>query len=173
MAALSLRRERDIPGFIAAFTGSQRYILDYLIEEVLMRQPAEVQDFLVKTSVLERLSAPLCDIVTGGTDSRSVLAGIERANLFIVPLDESREWYRYEHLFTELLRHQLEISTDTKGVSELHQRASRWYQDNGFPNDAIQHSLAARDWERAMSLIYDMSERQKKTGEMVTLLGWL
>jgi LuxR family transcriptional regulator, maltose regulon positive regulatory protein len=173
MAALSLRRQRDVSGFIAAFTGSQRYIMDYLIEEVLRQQPGEVQDFLLQTSVLERLTAPLCDAVTGRTDSRAMLINLERANLFIVPLDESREWYRYEHLFTELLRHQLEISSGTKEVSGWHQRASRWYRDNGLPADAIQHCLTAQDWERAMDLIYEESERRKKTGEMVTLLNWL
>jgi len=173
MAALSLRRERDIPGFIAAFTGSQRYIMDYLIEEVLRQQPEEVQDFLLKTSVLEKLTAPLCNAITGRTDSRSMLPNIERSNLFIVPLDESREWYRYEHLFAELLRHQLEISPGTDGVAGLHRLASRWYQDNGFPVDAIHHSLAASDWGTALGLLYDASERSKKTGELVTLLNWL
>lgn len=173
MAALSLRRQQDIPGFIAAFTGSQRYIMDYLIEEVLQQQSKEVQDFLLKTSVLGRLTAPLCDALNGRTDSHDMLLNLERANLFIVPLDESREWYRYEHLFAELLCHQLEIASGTRAVTGLHQQASQWYQDNGFLDDAINHALAARDWERAMSLIYDVSERQKKTGEMATLLNWL
>lgn len=173
MAALSLRRQQDIPGFIAAFTGSQRYIMDYLIEEVLQQQSKEVQDFLLKTSVLGRLTAPLCDALTGRTDSRDMLPNLERANLFIVPLDESREWYRYEHLFAELLCHQLETASGTGVVAELHQQASQWYQDNGFLYDAVNHALATRDWERAMSLIYDVSEQQKKTGEMATLLNWL
>jgi LuxR family maltose regulon positive regulatory protein len=173
MAALSMGRQKDIPRFIAAFTGSQRYIMDYLIEEVLQQQSKDIQDFLLKTSVLERLTGSLCDAVTGRTDSQDMLLNLERANLFIVPLDESRKWYRYEHLFAELLRHQLEIVSETRAITELHQQASQWYQDNGFPDDAINHSLAALDWEMAMSLIYDMSERQKKTGEMVTLLNWL
>jgi LuxR family maltose regulon positive regulatory protein len=173
MAALSMRKQKDTPRFIAIFTGSQRYIMDYLIEEVLQQQSKDVQDFLLKTSVLERLTASLCDAVTGRTDSQTMLLNLEQANLFIVPLDESREWYRYEHLFAELLHHQLEMSSGTRAVMELHQQASQWYQDNGFLNDAINHALAAQDWEMAMSLIYDMSERQKKTGEMVTLLNWL
>jgi len=173
MAALSLRRQQDIPGFIAAFTGSQRYIMDYLIEEVLQQQPKEVQDFLLKTSVLGRLTASLCDALTGRTDSHDMLLNLEHANLFIVPLDESREWYRYEHLFAELLCHQLEIASGTRAVAGLHQQASQWYQDNGFLDDAINHALAARDWEKAVSLLSEVSELQKKTGEMSTLLNWL
>ncbi len=173
MAALSMRHQKDIPGFIAAFTGSQRYIMDYLIEEVLQQQESDVHDFLLKTSVLERLTASSCDAITGRTDSQTMLRDLERANLFVVPLDESREWYRYEHLFAELLRHQLEKASGVKAITELHRQASRWYQDNGFPDDAINHSLAARDWEKAIALIADVSEKQKQTGEMATLLKWL
>ncbi len=173
MAALSLGQQEDVSAFIAAFTGSQRYIMDYLIEEVLQQQSNELQDFLLKTSVLERLTAPLCDAVTGGTDSQTMLPHLERANLFLVPLDESGEWYRYEHLFAELLRHRLDMVSGKKVVADLHQRASDWYQSRGLLPEAINHSLAAQDWERAMSLLSDVSERQKQTGEMTTLLGWL
>ena len=173
MAALSLGQQEDVPAFIAAFTGSQRYIMDYLIEEVLQLQTNEVQDFLLKTSVLERLTAPLCDAVTGRTDGRTMLQQLERANLFVVPLDEPRQWYRYEHLFAELLRHQLHVVSGKKVVADLHRRASDWYERSGLFYEAINHSLAAQDWERAMSLLSDVSERQKQTGEMTTLLGWL
>ncbi len=173
MAALSMGRPEDISEFIDGFAGSQRYVIDFPVEEVLQQQSGDVVDFLLKTSVLEKLTAPLCDAVTGRTDSQALLPTLERANLFLVPLDESREWYRYEHLFAELLRHQAERANGHEAISELHRRASRWFERSGFLNEAIDHSLAARDWEAAASLILDVSERQKQTGEMVTLLGWL
>lgn len=147
--------------------------MDYLIDEVLKQQSEDIQDFLLQTSVLERLTAPLCDSVTGRSDSQDMLSKLERANLFIVPLDESRHWYRYHHLFAELLRHRLEMVPGTKEVPLLHQRASRWYADNNFPDDAIHHALAARDWERAMRLIYDQSEARFYRVELNTLLRWL
>jgi len=153
MAALSMGRQKDIPEFIVSFTGSQRYIMDYLIEEVLQKQTRDVKDFLLKTAVLKKLTARLCDYVTGGSNSQDVLVNLERANLFIIALDESREWYRYEHLFAELLRHQLERAAGTAAVKELHQIAARWYEKTGLLEDAIQHALAAQDWERAMRLI--------------------
>jgi LuxR family maltose regulon positive regulatory protein len=172
MAMLSMRGEKDIPGFISSFTGSQRYIIDYLIEEVLKKQPDEVQDFLLRTSVLERLSGPLCDTVTGRNDSLEKLANLERDNLFIVPLDESRQWYRYEHLFTDLLRHRLETKNGAEEVAELHRRASWWYEDNQFPEEAIRHALAAQDWEKAMKLIAYPFMGMPRWGT-VTTLNWL
>jgi len=173
MAALSMGPREDISEFIAGFAGSQRYIMDYLVEEVLQQQSGDAVDFLLKTSVLEKLTAPLCDAVTGRNDSQTLLPALERENLFLVPLDDAREWYRYEHLFVDLLRHQLAKLRGDETVTELHRRASRWYGRSGFPNEAVDHSLAARDWETAVSLILDLSERQRQTGEMVTLLGWL
>ncbi len=153
MAVLSLHGEKDALSFISSFTGSQRYIMDYLIEEVLQRQPAGVRDFLLKTSVLERLSGPLCDAVTGGDNSREVLLGLEKNKLFIVPLDASREWYRYEHLFADLLRHRLQSEYGKETVRELQARASRWYGGNGYQANAIDHALAAGDWDRALDLL--------------------
>jgi len=173
MAALSLGQQEDISEFVAGFAGSQRYIMDYLVGEVLQQQPSDVLDFLLKTSVLERLTAPLCDAVTGRDDSQTLLPSLERENLFLVPLDDGSEWYRYEHLFADLLRHQLVRLRGEETVLELHRRASRWYGRSGFPHEAIGHSLAARDWGTATSLILDVSERQRQTGEMVTLLAWL
>ena len=120
MAALAMRREKDILAFIAGFTDSQRYIMDYLVDEVLQRQPDEVRDFLLKTSMLERLSAPLCDYVTGHGGGREMLVRLEQANLFVVALDQSREWYRYHHLFAELLRHQFEVMSGAEEVMALH-----------------------------------------------------
>ncbi len=173
MAVLSMQGRKDIPGFIKAFTGSNRYILDYLIEEVFQRQPADVQDFLLKTSILEQLTAPLCDFVTERDDSRKILPVLERANLFIVPLDESRQWYRYQRLFADLLQHQLDIVSGMKDVSLIHARASEWYEANGFPADAIHHAITAQDWERAATLVHNASETLLKRGEVTTLLGWI
>jgi len=172
MAALSMQRQKDIPGFIAAFTGSHRYILDYLIEEVFQRQPAGVQDFLLKTSILDRFTAPLCDAVAERDDSREVLLALEQANLFIVPLDESRRWYRYHRLFADLLRHRLDMVCGSKQVALLHARASQWYETESFATDAVHHALAGSDWERAATLILDVGETMLKRGEVMTLLGW-
>ena len=173
MAALSMRGQKDIPGFIASFTGNQRYVMDYLMEEVLQKQTQEVRDFLLKTSVLERLSGPLCDAVTGRKDGKDILLNLEHAHLFIVPLDESRRWYRYEHLFTDLLKHQCETVYGKEKVSELHRQASQWYEDNSLPDEAIHHALEAKDWQRAMRLIYARCEILRKRAEFNTLLGWL
>jgi len=172
MAALSIRVQKDVPGFIAAFTGSQRYVMDYLMEEVLQKQSHQVCDFLMKTSVLERLTGPLCDALTGRRDSQDILLNLERGHLFIVPLDETRQWYRYEHLFADLLRHQCETAYGTERVAALQRRASQWHEDNDLPDEAIRHALAARDWERAMGLIYAHYEGRRKRGEFDTLLGW-
>jgi LuxR family maltose regulon positive regulatory protein len=173
MAALSMQGRKDVLGFIATFTGSHRYILDYLIEEVLQQQPADIQDFLLKTSLLDRLTPPLCDAVTGRSDSHKILLALERANLFIVPLDESRQWYRYEHLFADLLQHQLGVVSGAKDVSILHARASQWHEINGFPADAVHHAIAAQDWERAVTLIRDASDTLMRHGEVTTLLSWI
>jgi LuxR family transcriptional regulator, maltose regulon positive regulatory protein len=173
MAALSMGQQQDVSGFIRSFAGSQHYVMDYLIEEVLQRQTGDVQDFLLKTSVLEKLTAPLCDEVTGRTDSRELLPALERANLLLVPLDESRQWFRYQHLFAELLRHQLAKAAGEDEVAELHRRASGWYKANGFLREAIDHALAARDWDAAAALIDEAGGRCFQTGEMVTLCAWL
>jgi LuxR family maltose regulon positive regulatory protein len=172
MAALSVRGQRDIQSFISGFTGSQRYVMDYLVEEVLKRQTGEVRDFLLKTSVVERMTASLCDFLTGGSRSRDMLVELDRANMFLVPLDESRQWYRYHHLFGDLLRHQLAANRGADEVTRLHQQASQWYEDNRLPDDAIHHALATRDWERGMNLIAAESESRLKRGEWNTLLGW-
>ena len=173
MAALSLRHQKDIPGFIASFAGSQRYIMDYLMEEVLRQQSQEVQDFLLKTSVLERLTAPLCDAVTGRKDSLDMLPLLERSHLFIVPLDESRQWYRYEHLFADILRHQLEVTFGVEKVAGLNRLASQWYEEHKFPDDAMHHAREAKDWERVVRLIKEQQLGKMQRGEFVTLLNWL
>lgn len=172
LAALSMRGRKDLSAFIEAFTGSSHYVLDYLIEEVFKQQPVDVQDFLLKTAILDRLSGPLCDVVADRTDSRSLLEQLEHANLFIVPLDQSCTWYRYHNLFAELLRLRLH-STDTLSEKVLHSRASRWFATEGLIPEAIHHALAASDWESAAELIQDSSVMLLGRGELVTLLGWL
>jgi len=167
-----MNEQKDLPGFIAAFTGSQRYIMDYLVEEVLQKQTKEIRDFLLKTSVLERLSAPLCDAVTGEKGSQDILFELERGHLFILPLDESRHWYRYEHLFADLLRHQCETAYGTEQVTVLHRQAGKWYEDNNLYDDSIHHTLASRDWDTATRLIYEYGSRNWMRGENVTFLNW-
>jgi LuxR family transcriptional regulator, maltose regulon positive regulatory protein len=172
MAALSLQGEPDVKGFIRSFTGSQRYILDYLMEEVLSKQPAAMQEFLLQTSILDRLAAPLCDAVTDRHDSFDLLRRLEVANVFLVPLDADRQWYRYHHLFAELLRHRLQVS-DALAEAVLHRRASQWFEQNGHPLEAIHHALAAADWDGAARLIHLETSGMLKRGELTTLLGWL
>jgi LuxR family transcriptional regulator, maltose regulon positive regulatory protein len=171
LLALSLRGRADARQLIQSFAGSDRYILDYLTDEVFRRQSPDVQDFLLKTSILDRLSAPLCDAVAEREDSRTRLPALEHANLFVVPLDPAREWYRYHHLFADLLQHRLKVESP-RAVPQLHQRASQWYAAHGFRDDAIHHALAAADWERAAELISLACDDLLKRGETVTLLKW-
>jgi len=183
MAALALQgrlvsREPASPrggasAFIADFTGDDRYVMDYLVEEVLRRQPEAVQMFLLQTSLLERLSAPLCDAVMAQTGSQAMLEALERNNLFIFPLDNRREWYRYHHLFAELLRHRLRRQTAPAEVAELHRRASGWYEANGLIAEAIEHALKAPDAERAVRLIEHNAMETLRRNELETLLKWL
>jgi LuxR family maltose regulon positive regulatory protein len=165
--------------FIQAFTGSDRYILDFLLEEVLQRQPARVQTFLLHTAVLERLTGPLCDAVLaasrkeiGQQAGQETLEQLERANLFIVPLDNERRWYRYHRLFADLLRKRLG-QTHPDLVPVLHRRASAWYQENGLIPEAVDHALAAGDFERAADLIAARAEASLMHSEIGTLLRWL
>jgi LuxR family maltose regulon positive regulatory protein len=148
LAALSMQGREDVAGFIRAFAGDDRYIVDYLVEEVLQRQPDDLKTFLLQTSILDRLSGPLGDAVTGRQDSKRVLDALERGNLFIVPLDDKRHWFRYHQLFADVLRaHANEESPDELPV--LHQRASEWYERNGLQPDAVRHAFAAQDFPRA------------------------
>jgi LuxR family transcriptional regulator, maltose regulon positive regulatory protein len=144
MAALSMQGRDDMTAFIRSFSGSHRFVLDYLVEEVLDRQPAEIQEFLLKTSILDRLTASLCEAVTGKKDCQTVLTQLERANLFLVPLDDERRWYRYHHLFAELLLKRLK-QNQPDHIVELHQRACKWYSENSFLSEAIDHALDAGD----------------------------
>ena len=144
LAALSLRGHADPAGFVAAFSGSHRFVLDYLADEVLDGQPSEVRAFLLETSVLERLSGELCDAVTGRAGSQAMLAGIERAGLFLVPLDEVRGWWRYHHLFADLLRARLQAEQPGR-VQALHRAAAAWCEEHDLADDAVRHALAAGD----------------------------
>jgi LuxR family maltose regulon positive regulatory protein len=153
MAAISLRGREDVAAFVAAFAGSHRYIFDYLLEQVLNRQDPAVREFLLQTSVLEGLAAPLCDAVVGtnGT-AQAMLDTLDRANLFLVPLDDERGWYRYHHLFSDLLR--LVLEQTHPGLSaELHRRACRWYEGQGMLPEALHHGLAAGDMELVANIV--------------------
>ena len=172
MAALSLQGRDDAPTFIQAFRGSHRFILDYLVEEVLDRQPGDVQDFLHQTAVLDRLTAPLCDSLTGRADSQAVLTRLERANLFLVPLDDERRWYRYHHLFADLLRSRLERSQPGQ-VAVLHRRASAWYEERGLLVEAVTHALAAHDVERVARLAEENVLGMMEHGNLGVLVEWL
>jgi LuxR family maltose regulon positive regulatory protein len=152
LAALSLEGRDDVSAFVTSFSGSHRFVLDYLTEEVLDRQPARVRDFLLSTSILERLSGPLCDAVTGNHDGQDMLEACERANLFVVALDDERRWWRYHHLFAELLRSWLERHPP-ETVNDLHRRAAAWHEAHGPVDRAIGHATAAGDPAWAMRLI--------------------
>jgi LuxR family maltose regulon positive regulatory protein len=186
-SALSMRDRKDVLGFIEGFSGTNRYILDYLMEEVLASQSLEIQSFLLCTSILERLTAPLCDAITESRewrvessnesllyslDSQSVLEYLERANLFLVPLDDERQWYRYHHLFADLLRSRLVHSADYE-VNALHLRAADWFEQNGYPEDAIHHALAARDFALAARLIENLAETVWLKAEYSRLIEWV
>ncbi len=172
LAALSLRGRTDVSAFLAAFTGSHRYVLDYLSEEVLARQDASVQQFLLHTCLLDRLSGPLCDAVTEQEGSQGMLEALDRANLFVVALDDERGWYRYHHLFAEALRRHLQ-QREPSLVPELHRRASAWYEQHELPAEAVQHTLAIPDLERAARLIDPLALPMAIQGQLYMVLEWL
>ncbi len=172
LAALSLQGREEVAGFIATFTGSHRYVVDYLVEEVLLQQPAAVQDFLVQTCILDRLCGPLCDAVRGQDDSQARLAHLEQSNLFLVALDEERQWYRYHHLFAEVLRSRLQ-QTHPALVPELHRRASHWYEQHQLFDEAVTHALAVPEVEHAARLIEEYARFTNFPSQFQVLLGWL
>jgi LuxR family maltose regulon positive regulatory protein len=182
LAALALRSRSDLPGFIASFTGSNRYIVSYLVEEVLDHQPDFLKVFLLQTSILDRMTAALCAAVSGGllageeiTEQAAIdaLERLEHANLFIIPLDDERRWYRYHHLFAEVLRSRLQAAHADR-VPYLHGRAAKWFESNGLFMEAVQHLLAAKDWDRAAVLIANTADDTAfKQGQVKTVLAWL
>ena len=172
LAGLSLRGQEDATGFVTAFTGSNRYVLDFLAEEVLERQDEELRTFLLETSVLERLSGPLCDAVTGRAGSQALLDQVEREGLFLVPLDEVRGWWRYHHLFADLLRARLEQQPGR--AEQLHCNAATWYAEHGLADDAIRHAVAAGEMTWAARLIEQhFDEVFYLRGEGATVQRWL
>ena len=175
LAALSMQGREDISVFLAAFRGSQRYIIDYLTEEVLARQPEPVQTFLLQTAILERLQGSLCEAVMGEhggeASGQAMLEQVELANLFLMPLDDSRLWYRYHQLFAEALRHRLQCKHPAL-VPELHRRASAWYEQQGLTHDAVHHALAATDFARAARLVEQAFNALVRRGEIATLQRW-
>jgi LuxR family maltose regulon positive regulatory protein len=177
LAALSMQGHQDATSFIESFTGSHHFVLDYLLEEVLHQQSADIQTFLLRTSILDSLCGSLCEAVllTPTGSGQATLEYLERANLFIVPLDNDRQWYRYHHLFGDLLRKRLGQSLAAEEIAEHHSRASQWYEHNGSAADAIRHALAAEDFERAATLVeLAVPEmRRNRQGATVTELGWL
>jgi LuxR family transcriptional regulator, maltose regulon positive regulatory protein len=171
LAALSLQGRDDLAGFITAFAGSNRYIIDYLVEEVLARQPEHVQHFLVQTCLLARLNSSLCDAVRGSDKSQALLEYLERTNLFIIAFDDQRQWYRYHHLFAEALQNRLQQTQPTE-VPELHRRACGWYEQHHLFAEAVTHALAVPDLERAARLIEQHGYSFALQGQLSTMLGW-
>src|SRR5437588_9807333 len=172
LAALSLQGHQDVAGFIRAFAGDHRYIVDYLVAEVLQRQPEPVRSFLLQTAILDRLSGPLCDAVTGQEEGNARLEALERGNFFVVPLDDKRHWYRYHHLFAEVLSAHL-MAEQPDQVATLHRRASEWYEHHGSAADAIRHALAAQDFGRAADLVELAVPAMARSRQEATVLGWL
>jgi LuxR family transcriptional regulator, maltose regulon positive regulatory protein len=181
LAAISMQGHRDTAGFIQSFTGSHHFVLDYLVEEVLQQQPEHVQSFLLRTSILDRLCGPLCDAVMhrSSISREDTLEYLEQANLFIVPLDDERRWYRYHHLFADLLRQRLRQNLRStagdveSGLAELHIRASQWCEDNGLELEAFRHAAAANDIERAERLIEGGGIPLYDRGAVTTIVNWL
>lgn len=173
LAGLSLRAGGNAAELVAAFSGEQRHLADYLLEEVLDDQPVELRDFLVRTSILDRLSAPLCDALLGTHGSHERLAEIERSNMFLIPLDSRRHWFRYHGLFQDLLRHELANEHDEADIRALHDRAADWLAANGEIDAAVKHHLAAENETAAADLIGRNWNRYLQRGEVVTASGWL
>ena len=171
LAALSLQDRKNPSDFIKRFKGDNRYIADYLTEEVLGRQPEHLRTFLLQTSILGRLCGPLCDAVTDQENSAQILSALEKANLFVIPLDDERRWYRYHHLFGDLLGQRLRLNPDER-VPELHHRASQWFSQNGFKNEAVDHAFCAQNYERAAHLIEEIAEIDWDRARESQLLRW-
>jgi LuxR family maltose regulon positive regulatory protein len=172
LAALSMTGREDVSGFIDGFAGDDRYVVDYLVEEVLQRLPAAAQDFLLRTSVLDRMNGALCNALTGQDTGRSTLAAMERDNLFVVALDDRRHWYRYHHLFADVLRGRL-LDEHPGLATELHTLAAAWYEEVGDDAEAIRHSLLGEDFMRAAELVETVLPVFRRDRREATLRGWL
>ena len=172
LAALSMTGRDDVASFIAGFAGDDRYVVDYLVEEVLQRLPEDVQDFLLQTSVLDRMTGSLCDALTGQDGGRAVLEALDRDNLFLVPLDDRRQWYRYHHLFADVLQARL-LDEQPRRVGDLHRLASSWFQDHGDPAEAIRHAVAGGDFGSAAALMELQMPTMQRDRRETTIRGWL
>src|SRR5919199_1265201 len=188
-AALAMRDRADVQSFVHAFTGSHRFVLDFLVDEVLLRQPPHLQTFLLRTSILDRMCSSLCDVILLGDVPRSsavsnssnvttgysqpILEELEQANLFVVPLDDARQWYRYHHLFADVLRHRLASGAAPDEIRSLHARAAAWYEQRGYVDEAVRHALAGSDFATAARLIEQQAPVRLARGELATLQHWL
>ncbi|MDA0267300.1 MAG: LuxR C-terminal-related transcriptional regulator [Cyanobacteria bacterium] len=172
LAALSMQGREDLQSFIAAFSGDDRYIVDYLMEEVLQRQPDRVRRFLLQTAILDRLSGSLCDAIADQSGSQEMLETLERGNLFIIPLDNKRQWYRYHHLFADVLQAQARTE-GPEHLTDLHDRASKWYEQQALFSEAIRHALAAQDFERVAGLIERIWPTMRRRQRETTVFGWI
>ncbi len=173
LAAQSMQGRSDAHEFVAAFSGSHHFILEYLIEEVLGRLPESRRDFLLQTSILERMNAGLCEAVTGCRDGQDRLIDLQRANLFVVPLDHEGRWYRYHHLFADLLQARLQQAAPAETIAGLHRRAADWFEEQGSIIEAIQHARAARDFDQVADLVKRAAPSLLSTGQVSNLKGWL
>lgn len=182
LAALAMRDRNDLTGFISAFTGSNRFVVDYLATEVFARQPPHLQTFLLQSSILDRMCGPLCDVVMGIDDAvsqphaaytQALLEELERANLFLVPLDDERRWYRYHHLFGSMLRERLLQGAPPAEVARLRKRAGAWYQEQGLIAEAVQQLLTAEDWQQSAQLIEEHGLRVMLRGQLYLGLSWI
>ncbi len=177
LAGLSMQSCPDVHAFVSAFSGSHHYVMDYLMEEVLKLQPRSTVDFVLRTSILDQMCAPLCETVVGAdfegvSGGQAMLEALEAMNLFVVPLDDERRWYRYHHLFADVLRKRLEHQSPQL-LAELHRRASQWYEQNGLIAEAIQQAIQANDGDRATKLTEDNGCNLMISGEVATLLNWI
>jgi LuxR family maltose regulon positive regulatory protein len=172
LAALSMSGRDDVAAFIAGFAGDDRYVVDYLVEEVLQRQPEDVHEFLLQTAVLDRMNGPLCDAVTGQEGGRAMLEALDRDNLFLVPLDDRRQWYRYHHLFADVLQARL-LDEHPERVGRLHRLASHWYEQNGDRSAAIRHAMAGGDFSGAAALMELEVPSLRRDRREATMRGWL
>ncbi|HSL31346.1 MAG TPA: LuxR C-terminal-related transcriptional regulator [Anaerolineales bacterium] len=173
LAAISMKGRSDVEEFVNAFTGSHLFVAEYLIEEVLEHQPEHVRLFLLQTSILERLHSDLCNAVSGLGDSQPMLRDLYQANLFLVPLDDEGQWYRYHRLFADLLQARLHQACSAEEITNLHQRAKRWFEQNGFVGEAIHHALVAGDFKSAAHLVERNAAQLITRGELTTIMLWI
>jgi LuxR family maltose regulon positive regulatory protein len=172
LAALSMQGREDVSGFIEAFSGSHRHVLNYLVGEVLDQRPRGTLDFLRQTSILDRMCAPLVEAVTGTSGGQAMLETLDRANMFVIPLDDEGRWYRYHHLFAEALQQRFH-QAEREQAAEYYRRASEWFERSGSSAEAVEYALRGRDWPRAAALIETTMPEVQRHGELATLLRWL